>query len=199
MSQQQPSYEQQVQAQTESRGLQTAQEAAMRAATSQLEERIQNPDFLSELQNVKVDTEKFDWVEDELGPVFAGSKILGNRDELQHPHRRMWLNMNKRERIIAEGSPGRLLREHPSMLAISQRKHPEHVRNNDITEPMDSQDRRVTRDGMEAATDFESMSAGAKGLEAVSTATTEARQVTNKQEEEDGGIGRRVKSFYGGN
>jgi hypothetical protein len=85
-------------------------------------------------------------------------------------------------------------------LAISQRKDPAHVQNNDITEPMDSEDRRATRDAMEAATDFESMAAGGSGLEAVSTATTEARQVTNQQEESDsGGLRSKVKGFYGGN
>lgn len=199
MTRQQASLNDKVQAETESRALQTAQDAAMRAASSQMEERIQNPDFLGELQRPKLDSEKYDWVEDELGPVFAGSKILGNRDEEQHPHARKWLNLNKRERMIAEGSPGRLLREHPAMLAISQRKHPEHVENNDITEPMDSQDRRVTRDAMEAATDFETMAAGGAGLEAVSTATTEARQVTNEESEsESGGIRSKVKGFYGG-
>jgi len=200
MSQQRPTIEEQAEVQQQSRALSTAQDAAMRAASSQMEERIQNPDFLSELQAAKVDSEKHDWVEAELGPVFSGSKILGNRDEEQHPHARKWLNMNKRERMIAEGSPGRLLRENPSMLAISQRKDPRHVENNDITEPMDSEDRRVTRDAMEAATDYESMSAGGKGLEAVSTATTEARQVTNQeQESESGGLRSKVKSYYGGN
>lgn len=194
-----PSLDEQVQAESRSKALQTAQDAAMRAASSQMEERIQNPDFLGELQDPKVDSEKHDWVEAELGPIFGGSKILGNRDPEQHPHRRMWLNLNKRERLVAEGSPGRLLREHPSMLAISQRKHPEHVANDDIVEPMNSEDRRVVRDGMEAATDYESMAAGGQGLEAVSTATTEARQVTNEQEEsESSGLGSRIKGYYGG-
>jgi hypothetical protein len=199
MSQQQPTMTERKQAQDESEALRTAQNAAMRAASSQMEERIQNPDFLGELQEAKVDSEKHDWVEAELGPVLAGSKILGNRDEEQHPHSRKWLNQNKRERMVAEGSPGRLLREHPSMLAVSQRKDPAHVHNNDITEPMDSEDRRVVRDAMEAATDFESMAAGGKGLEAVSTATTEARQVTNQEQESEGGIKSKVTSLYGGN
>jgi len=199
MSQQPQSYRDQVKVQGEQQSLQSQQEAAMRAASSQLQEKIQNPDFLSELQDAKVDSDKHDWVSAELGPVFAGAKVLGHRDENQHPHRRQWLNKNKAERLVAESSPGRLLREHTSMLAISQRKRPEHVQHNDIKEPMDSEDRRVTRDAMEAATDYESMAAGGQGREAVSTATTEARQVTNQeQESESGGMKNKLKSFYGG-
>lgn len=184
--------QEQFEAQRESRALEQAQATASQSAQRQLQEILQNPEFLQQLQDPDVDSDVHDWIEDELGPVLSGAHIIANEEE-QHRHRARWLNQNKAERMLAEREPGRLLKEHPHLLRISQGVHQRDDK--DMREPFLSDEKRAARDAHDVATALMSLGVDATGLESVTTATTEARTVQNTQEEE-GGIRKRVRGAF---
>jgi hypothetical protein len=177
---------------------QSAQVATQMAA-KQAEHTVQNPRFLQELKDADVDSDVFDWISDELGPLLSGAHILGNRGE-HYEEQQELLNKNKVERLIAEGTPGRLLRENPAMAAQAQgvtgwtlaegpHDHP------DYRPPLASQDRRVLRDLAEVLTTRETLAIEGRGLDAVATATVENRTVSN-EESEQSGVTSRAKEVF---
>lgn len=175
--------QEQVNAHRESKALEQAQATAASSAQQQLQEVLQNPEFLQQLQDPDVDTDVHDWIEDELGPVLSGAHVIANEEE-QHRHRARWLNQNRAERMLAEREPGRLLKDHPHMLAVAQGVHKRPDK--EKREPFLSTEKRAVRDGHDVATALMSLGVDATGLESVTTATTEARTVQNTQEEESG-------------
>lgn len=173
----------QYQAQRESAALEQAQRTASSSAQQQLQEVLQNPEFLQQLQDPDVDTAVHDWIEDELGAALSGAHIIANEED-QHRHRQRWLNQNKAERTLAERSPGRLLKEDAELKAIAQGIH--RRADKDARQEFVSDEKRAVRDGYDVATARQSLGVEATGLESVTTATTEARTVQNTQEEESG-------------
>lgn len=163
------------------------------------EKHLKNPEFLKQLQDPDVDTDLFDWVQDEFGPVFSGAHILGNRSE-HYEHQQELLNRNKVERMVAERSPGRLLRDNPKMNALAQGiqgtpQYPNPTQNPAYRGPLTSRKERVIRDAGEVMTNRETLSIDARGLDAVATATVENRTVSN-EEKKTGGIRGKVSEVF---
>jgi hypothetical protein len=178
---------------------QDSNRAAMSAIAQEEMEYYKNPEFLKQLQDPDVDTELWDWVEDEWGPAFSGAHILGQREE-SYEEQQSLLNRNAAERMIAERTPGRLLRENPRMLAISQGitgtdEHPDPTNHPAFREPLTTRKERVVRSSAEVMTNRQTLSIGGRGIDAVSSATVENRTVTKNEEEAKGATGR-VKEVF---
>lgn len=187
------------QTQHEMRMEQDSHRAAAQIAAEKEAQKVQNPDFLEGLQDPDVDTDLWNWVEDELGPTLSGAHILGHRSE-HFEDQQSLLNRNKVERYVAERSPGRLLRENPAMLALAQGirgspDHPDPTQNPRFRDPLTPRKERVIRDAAEVMTTRQTLSIGGRGVDAVSTATVENRTVTNEKAEESGVTGRVKKVF----
>lgn len=166
---------------------QTGNRAATQVAAREAKKTLKNPEFLGQIQDPDVDTDLFDWVEDEFGPVFSGAHILGDRGEYFEQQQEM-LNRNKVERMVAERNPGRLLRENPRMLALAQgirgtEQHPDPTKNPAFREPLTTKKQRVIRDAAEIATTRQTLGIEGRGLDAVANATVENRTVTNEDKE----------------
>lgn len=179
------------------------EESQHRAATTMAAEkasrRVENPEFLKQLQEADVDTDVFDWIEDEYGPVFSGAHIIGNRGE-HYEDQQDLLNRSKAERMVAESTPGRLLVENPRMHALAMgirgtREMPDPTDHEKYREPASSVEKRVIRDAMEVATSRETLAIEGRGLDAVATATVENRTVTNEEEKARGLTGK-VKGVF---
>lgn len=176
---------------------QSHQEAA-RVAAAQAKETIKNPEFLAQIQDSDIDTELYDWVEDEFGPVFSGSHILGNRED-HFEEQQEFLNRNKVERVIAERTPGRLLREDPRKLALAQgitgtEQYPDPTTNPQFRAPLTSRKRRVIRDSAEVATTRQTLAMNMGAIDAVANATVENRTISNEERDESRAAG--VKEVF---
>lgn len=146
------------------------QNAMMDAAARKLDEIYQNPQFFEKLRQPMVDSDKYDWLEDEMGALFAGSHLISNRSE-NYRRRARWLNRNRVERKIAQYSPGRLCKG--SVRKIAQRVHGRDDKN--VREPMLSEDRQQMRLAAEAATAYHLLGIDSTGISAVSEATAVSR------------------------
>jgi len=189
----------QINAQKQSSIEQQSQAAAVKAQMQQEQKRIKNPEFLKQLQEADLDSDVWDWLEAEIGPALSGSHILGVRDESYEDQQHL-LNRNKAERWVAEGSPGRLLKENEEMLAQAQGvtgweqgSGPE--ADPQYRAPHTSSEKRVLRGAAEVITTRQTLSIGGRGVDAVSTATVENRTVTNEEEEASGVTGRAKEVF----
>lgn len=179
---------------TERRKDQQEHQAAVQMAAEESRRTVKNPQFLDQLQAADLDTDLFDWLEDEIGILASGSNIKGVRDE-SYAEQQDLLVKNAIERMIAEGSPGRLLRENPRMHAISQgltgtARHPDPTDHPDYTEPMSSSDRRALRQAKDAIVNHQSLSIEGRGIDAVANATVERRSVDQSETEASGVTGR---------
>ena len=173
---------------------QQSHSAAVQAAAERQREQIKNPEFLAQLQDADVDTDLWDWVEAELGPVLSGSHILGQRDE-SYEEQQSLLNRNVVQRVIAERNPGRLLRDNPKMLAQAQGiecddQHTDPTKHPSFRDPLTPRKKRVIRQAAEVITTRQTLSIGGRGVDAVSSATVENRTVTNESEEASGAASR---------
>lgn len=185
--------------QTEQSKQQQEHQAAVQMAAEQTRRTVKNPEFLSQLQDADLNTDLFDTLSDELGVLASGSNIKGVRDE-KFAEQQDLLVKNAIERVIAEGSPGRLLRENPKMNAIAQgvsasRECPDPTDHPDYTEPVSSADRRALRHAKDAIVNHQSLSVGGRGIDAVANATVERRSV-DQSETEASGITGRVKGVF---
>jgi hypothetical protein len=158
-----------------------ADRIGIKSNASKVQENKFNPGFLAEIQDPKVDTERFEWIQDELGPVLSGAHLIGQRQEYYEQQQEL-LNQAKSEQIIAENNPGDLLQRHPNVLAVMQGV--EGTNDPEFRGGVDQPKRRALRHAMEVATTRQALSVGGEGIKAFTTATTETRQVTNEQEEE---------------
>lgn len=194
--------QEQKEALTEQHNLQIEQDshrAAVKGVAQEQQKFHKNPEFLKQLQDPDVDSELWDWLEDEIGPPLSGSHILGQRDE-SYEEQQSLLNRNKVQRMVAERTPGRLLKENPRMLAQAQgvsasEQHPDPTQHPEFREPLTSRKERVLRDAAEVITTRQTMSIGGRGVDAVSTATVENRTVTNEQKEASGVTSRAKEVF----
>jgi len=158
-----------------------ADRIGIQSNAQKVQENKFNPGFLSEIQDPKVDTDRFSWIQDELGPVLSGAHLIGQRQEYFEQQQEL-LNRVKSEQIGVENTPGDLLQRHPNVLAVMQGA--EGTDDPEFRGGIDQPKRRALRDAMDVATTRQALSVGGEGIKAFTTATTETRQVTNEQEEE---------------
>lgn len=158
----------------------SAQQTAMQAAARQQEKTLQNEYFLNELRDADIDSEVIDWVEDEYPMLFSGAHAVGNRDDTWDREADL-KNFNKRERLTAERTPGRLLKSRPRLLAIAQGCNSP----NDATyrEPLTPREKRAINGAAEISADIMSLAKDRAGLDATTTATTENRVKRESSEE----------------
>ena len=156
---------------------------------SEVAQRKFNPGFYQEIADPDTDTDVWDWLQSELGPVLAKPHILGDRDR-SYVEQSELLDANKAERIIAESEPGRLLKKNPGLHAFWQGASG--VDDPAYNAPIDHHDeKRVIRDALELATTRKSLSVGGRGLDALTKATTETN-VRKDSEQEKRGIRERL-------
>jgi len=181
-----------------------SQSAAMaqQMAANHKERTIHNEDFLNELRKLDLDSETYDWVQEEYPEMFSGIHAVSNRGD--HWAQEADLRMaNKRERAIAEGRPGRLLRTRPFLRASMEGKESpqldayeqdgipgdreywaDRVIGAETTQdPITSEQARVITGAADAAADLMALSRNAAGLDAVSTVKTDS--TVRKQSEDD--------------
>jgi len=184
--------------QVSSRSAATAQQMAM----DQKKRTIHNEDFLNELRKVDLESDEFDGVKDRYPELFSGIHAVSNRGD--HWAQEADLRMaNKRERMVAEARPGRLLRTRPFMLAAMRGDESpglnaylqdgipgspaywrEQIGDMDTTDsPIDSAKVRVITGAADAAADQMALSRNAAGLDAVSTVKTDS--TVRKQSEDE--------------
>jgi len=88
---------------------------------------------------------------------------------------------NKRARLIAEGTPGRLLKDRPKLNAIAQGVSSPN--DSQFREPLTPREKRAINGGAEIAADLMALSKNRAGLDATTTATTENRVKRESAEE----------------
>ena len=175
---------------------------AQRIAAEHKERTIHNEDFLNELRKLDLDSETFGWVKEEYPEMFSGIHAVSNRGD--HWAKEADLKMaNKRERAIAEGRPGRLLRSRPFMLAamegaesppLDAYEHPGIPEDREYWRdavaaaetpqpPISSEEARVITGAADAAANLMALSRNAAGLDAVSTVKTDS--TVRKQSEDE--------------
>jgi hypothetical protein len=180
----------------------TAQRVAMQAAADQKERTVHNEDFLNELRKAGIDSETFGWIEEEYPTWFADAHAVANRGDDWELEADLSM-MNKRERAVAEGRPGRLLRDRPFLLASmrgdespqldaykqdgipgGEKYWREQTRRKQTTQnPVSSEEQSRIYGGAEVAADLMTLARNGVGIDSVSTVKTET--TTRRQEEED--------------
>ena len=180
---------------------------AQRIAAEHKERTVHNEGFLKELRSVDLDSDTFDWVKEEYPEWFSGVHAVSNRGDDWDVQADL-LMANKRERAIAQGRPGRLLRTRPFMLATmrgdespqldaylqpgipgSEEYWRDRVAGKQTTtDPISSEEARVITGAAEAGADLWALSRNGAGLDAVSTVKTDS--TVRKQSEDESTAGR---------
>lgn len=156
-------------------------QAGIQTAAKKQERKIENQQFLESLRDADIDSEVFDWLEEEFPTWFSGAHSVTNRGEDWDKQADLLMH-NKRERALAERNPGRLLRDRPVLLAIAQGRTADSEPK--PLQPMNSEERRAMYGGADVAADLMALSKEKAGLEATTTATTETRVTRESQEDE---------------
>jgi hypothetical protein len=187
MSQQQPDPDAQMRRQRQQRLEQSAQQLASQQASRHAEKTVKNPDFADSIGDADVDTDLYDWIEAEFGPTFSKAHTHGNFHS-DFDLERQILQPNLIERMIAERTPSRPLREDHQLLALAQgvdcdEQHPEPTDHPDFREPLTAAKKRVLREAGRVATVQQSLGAGAKGYDGQTKVQTETRTVSNENSE----------------
>lgn len=172
---------------------------AAEMAAEQSQHTIQNPEFLKQLQDPDADTDLWDWVESEVGPPLSGAHILGQRDD-HYAEQQELLNRNLVERLIAERTPGRLLRDKPRLLALAQGVSGWRIDEGPQSDPryrapLTSRKKRVLRQVHEIITQRQSLSINSEGLSAVADATVENKSISSEEASESG-VANRLGGLY---
>lgn len=179
MSKSQQTQEEQIDGRKEVSAFDASVRSAANAASRKVDETLMNPNFFAELKKHGVDSDLYDWISNEMGPEFADGQMVGNR-EGDHTHRQEWLGQNHIERMIAERTPGRLIKNKPYLLAVAQDcASPDDPA---FRAPLTGPKRRVLRSAQDVATNRKSMAVDGYATEAVTTATHETRSVNNSDE-----------------
>ena len=157
-----------------------AQSAAMQQAARMQEQTLQNGYFLNELRDSDLDSELYDWLEEEFPTLFSGAHAVTNRGDTWDEEADL-LVYNKRERLKAERSPGRLLQDRPRLLAIAQGA--DSPQDPQYREPLTPRKERAIYGAAEVSADLMALSKNRAGLDATTTATTENRVKRESAEE----------------
>jgi len=181
----------------------TATQTDQQVATQAVEERLQNPEFLEKFADADVDTDKHDWIEDEMGAVFSRAHALGYRSE-SYERQADWLGQNHAERVVTEQHPGSIVRQHPDVLAVMQGRagkysgdvEKRHHLPGDAPTPLRSDQRRALREAEDVATQRKMLSIKGEGKDALTKATSETKHVRDEREEESK-TRSRLKRFLG--
>ncbi|MFB6200861.1 MAG: hypothetical protein ABEI98_02510 [Halorhabdus sp.] len=183
--------EQQYRRQEESQARTAGTQMGLEMQRSKVKERIDNPEFFDKFAGAHGDVgELHDWVEDELGPELSPAHVLGNRKR-QYEKQAKWLALNHAERMVTEASPGRLAKQHEGINAVVQGADDR----TELSAPATSDERRILRDAHNVAAQRKSLSVGGAGKEALTTATTEHKQVRNDEESQNG-TRKRLQAFF---
>lgn len=180
----------------------SAQQVGLRAAAEHKERTVHNEDFLNELRKADLDSETFGWVEEEYPEWFSGAHAVTNRGDDWDMEADL-IMQNKRERAVAEGRPGRLLRDRPFMLASMRGDESPGLdaylqgdipgsrdywleivaRKQTTQDPITSEEMSRIYGAADVAADLMTLSRNAAGLESVSTVKTETN--VRRQEEDE--------------
>jgi hypothetical protein len=158
-------------------GASSAATSAQQAATSRLNERLENPEFFAQLRDLDIDTEQFEQLEAKLGPLGSGAHLIANRSE-EYEREIKWLDRNRAERMLAERQSGRLC--NGKTLEIAQKVHDKEGK--EVREDYGSHERRAVRDAMEAVTNFKTLGIETAGLSSVTEATAVSRVEQSEEE-----------------
>jgi len=148
-------------------------DAAQEQATKEITE---NANLLRELRRAGIGTEKYDWVEQAVGPDISSSHAIGNRSS-EYEQQVKWGSLGKGMQHVAERSPGRLCRG--ERLALAQGTHGRAEK--DVEEPLTTDERRALRAAYDAVANFKSLSASARGLKTIGETTVTARREVNEE------------------
>jgi len=179
-----------------------AHQTALRAAAEHKERTVHNEDFLNELRKADLESDTFDWIEEEYPSWFSGAHAVTNRGDEWDLEADL-IMQNKRERAVAESRPGRLLRDRPFLLASMRGDETPQLdaydrddvpgernywadivaRGDETNDPVTSEDMSRIYGAAEVAADLMSLSRNAAGLESVSTVKTETN--VRRQEEDE--------------
>lgn len=179
-----------LEANREQMAAQNASTMATDAAHRQVQERLENPEFFQQLRDADVTSDEFDWLEREMGPALSGSHIIGNRSQDYERHVEFGTRAEA-ERMISEGSPGRLCDGKRLEIAQGAHKRPD----KDVKTEYTVDERRALRGAMQAAGALRSLSIENTGLRSVTEATAVSKVEKNEQEAES--RRERAAEFFG--
>jgi len=180
----------------------TAQQTGMRVAAEQKERTVHNEGFLNELRRDGLDSEAFEWLHEEYPHWFADARSVTNRGDSWDRVADLIME-NERERAVAEGRPGRLLRDRPFLLASMRGDesppldaylqpdipggedywHDQIARKQTSPPPITSEEQSRIYGAAEIGADLMTQSRNAAGIEAVSTVKTDHSIRREKDEE----------------
>lgn len=153
-----------------------ASRLAQEQARQHIEHKKENPEFAEVIRELGLDSAEFPWLTAQLGPKGADAHFIGQRGP-EYEREVKWLTRNEAERVIAEGSPGRLCRGNLRLLAQRKRDRGD----KEVTDEWTQDERRALRDAMEAVANYKSLAVNARGIRALSEVTTVSK--TEKAEE----------------
>lgn len=186
--------------QDEQHARRATRQTAQQMAAKQTKDRVKNPNFLQEMGQVEVDSEKIDWLEDEFPALLAGAHVKGNR-AAEYGEQAWLLDPVAVEEFIAARSPGRCLRQHERLWALAQglrgtEQYPDPTDAPGYEQPLASDERRVLRQLAEASANNKSLSAEGKGFDGATKVQTETKTI-QEEEEEKGLVGRAANGVFG--
>lgn len=188
--------------QTERDASRAATEMGIKTQQRKVSERKHNPQFYDKFTRTSLqDSEKFSHLVNEEATWLADDHVLANRRQIYRQQREL-LNTVRAEQSIVGATPGARLREKPLLNALAQGvpirldkavpltaagQQTIEINDPDFTPPMDSEERTKYDDLARVATARQSMGVDRAGSEALTTATTETRNV-REDETEDSAI-----------
>jgi hypothetical protein len=194
-----------LEAQTDEQLAASGASAAMQSASASREAKLENEYFLNQLRRSDVDSDVYDWVSAEFPWWFSDARSVSNRGENWDQIADLSM-MNERERAFASRNPGRLLKDRPFLLAVSQgadtpqadafaqldipgdrqvwrrRLAKDHITQH--RQPFTPEQRQAIYGSASVAADLMTLSRDGAGLEATTTISTETRVKREEQEEE---------------
>lgn len=188
------------QRQIERDGARAAAEYGIKTQQKKVSERKHNPQFYERYTRSSLtESEKFSHLVNEEAPWLADDHVLANRRQIYRQQREL-LNTVRAEQSIVGANPGARLREKPLLNALAQGVPVELDRTVPLTAagqqtieindpafvpPMDAEERTKYDDLARVATARQSMGVDRAGSEALTTATTETRNVREDETESD--------------
>jgi hypothetical protein len=185
--------------QTERDAARAAAEYGIQTQQKQVSERKHNPQFYDKFTRTSLsDSEKFSHLVNEEAPWLADDHVLANRRQIYRQQREL-LNTTRADQSIVGANPGARLREKPLLNALAQAVAVEldraapltaagqqtiDINDPEYVPPMDAEERTKYDDLARVATARQSMGVDRAGSEALTTATTETRNVREDETED---------------